>query len=168
MKFIYILLFFPFLFSSQTEKAYSRPEYVGDIKFDEKLDKKDFFLCNEGDIYQYFNNSEGEGVDYEGEKFTIEEEFSNKYNFQNVNKDNAWVRIRFVVNCKGETDRFRILVSDYNYQPIEIDTKITAQLLQISKDLKGWKPKAYKGFQLDYYQYLIFKIKDGKIDEILP
>lgn len=144
----------------------NRPEFVGDIKFDEKTDKRDFYLCNEGDIFQYFNNSEG--VEYNGEKYAIEKEFSDKYHSENVKKENALVRIRFVVNCKGETDRFRTLVADYNYQPIKIDENITSQLLEITKNLKGWKPKTYRGIKIDYYQYLIFKIKDGKIDEILP
>lgn len=167
MKFLKLFfLFMTLFFSCQTEKLNSRPDYVGDIQFDEKLDKKDFFLCDGGDIYQYFNNSGG--MEYEGEKLAIEEEFSKKYHSENVKNENGWVRIRFVVNCKGETDRFRILVSDFNYQPIEMDSKITTQLLQITKDLKGWKTKTYQKHTVDYYQYLIFKIKDGKIAEILP
>ena len=91
-----------------------------------------------------------------------------QYNSENVKKENAWVRIRFIVNCFGKSDRFRILTANYDYEPIEIDKNITSQLLEITKNLNGWIPKQERGGKIDYYQYLIFKIKDGKIDEILP
>ncbi len=161
-NYLFILFLFPAFVFSQS----SNWEYVGNIKFDEKTDQKDFSFCDEARIYQYFNNSGG--VEYEGEKMAIEAEFKEKYNPEIAKKESGMVRIRFVVNCKGETDRFRILGVDENYQEKSFDTSITNQLLAIAKNLKGWKPKTYNNLPIDYYQYLIFKIKDGKIDEILP
>ncbi|MBP6575687.1 MAG: hypothetical protein KA796_02410 [Chryseobacterium sp.] len=161
-KIFYILFFLPTLLFSQSSKW----DYIGNINFDEKTDRKDFVLCNENQIYQYFNDSKG--FQYDGEKIAIEEEFQKKYNSENVKKENAWVRIRFIVNCFGKSDRFRILTANYDYEPIEIDKNITSQLLEITKNLNGWIPKQERGGKIDYYQYLIFKIKDGKIDEILP
>ena len=157
-----ILFLLPTLLFSQSSKW----DYIGNINFDEKTDRKDFVLFNENQIYQYFNDSKG--FQYEGEKIVIEEEFQKNYNSGNVKKENAWVRIRFIVNCFGKSDRFRILTANYDYEPIEIDKNITSQLLEITKNLSGWIPKQERGRKIDYYQYLIFKIKDGKIDEILP
>ena len=62
---------------------------------------------------------------------------------------------------------------DEKYQEKVFDKLITNQLLLISKSLKGWIPKNFTSktnevFNYDYYQYLIFKIKDGQITEILP
>ena len=142
------------------------PERTGDISFDERLDKKDFRLCYEKYVFQYFNNSEG--LTYEGEKWAILQAFSEKYKPEGMSKESGFVRIRFIVNCKGETDRFRILASDENLQEKVFDKAITDQLLQISKELKGWKPKKFNGVLYDYYQYLIFKIENGQIKEILP
>ena len=70
------------------------------------------------------------------------------------------------MNCKGETDRFRILEMDENYKEKKFNEKITNQLLQISKNLKGWNPKVIQNHNVDYYQYLIFKIQDGNLIEI--
>ena len=162
IKILYILFLLPTLIFSQNTKW----DYVGNINFDEKTDRKDFILCDENHVYQYFNDSKG--FLYDGEKLAIEEEFQKKYNQTIVKKENAWVRIRFIVNCFGRTDRFRILTANYNYEPIEIDKNITSQLLEITKNLSGWIPKKIKEQKIDYYQYLTFKIKDGKIDEILP
>lgn len=161
-KLLAIILFSPSFFLAQKDTW----DYIGNISFDEKTDRKDFILCDENHVYQYFNDSEG--YLYDGEKLAIEEEFQKKYNQTIVKKENAWVRIRFIVNCLGRTDRFRLLTANYNYEPIEIDKNITSQLLEITKNLSGWIPKKIKEQKIDYYQYLIFKIKDGKIDEILP
>ncbi len=161
-KLLAIILFSPSFFLAQKDTW----DYIGNISFDEKTDRKDFILCDENHVYQYFNDSEG--YLYDGEKLAIEEEFQKKYNQTIVKKENAWVRIRFIVNCFGRTDRFRLLTANYNYEPIEIDKNITSQLLEITKNLSGWIPKKIKEQKIDYYQYLTFKIKDGKIDEILP
>ena len=161
-KLLAIILFSPSFFLAQKDTW----DYIGNISFDEKTDRKDFILCDENHVYQYFNDSEG--YLYDGEKLAIEEEFQKKYNQTIVKKENAWVRIRFIVNCFGRTDRFRLLTANYNYEPIEIDKNITSQLLEITKNLSGWIPKKIKEQKIDYYQYLIFKIKGGKIDEILP
>ena len=161
-KLLAIILFSPSFFLAQKDTW----DYIGNISFDEKTDRKDFILCDENHVYQYFNDSEG--YLYDGEKLAIEEEFQKKYNQTIVKKENAWVRIRFIVNCFGRTDRFRLLTANYNYEPIEIDKNITSQLLEITKNLSGWIPKKIKEQKIDYYQYLTFKFKDGKIDELLP
>jgi hypothetical protein len=142
------------------------PVHVGDIDFDPKLDQADFSLCDEATIYQYFNNSGG--FAYAGEKQAIELAFKEAYQAPKRIGQSGMIRIRFVVNCKGETDRFRLLMADEHYQEKAFDSAITDQLLQITKSLKGWMPKQLKDAPINYYQYLIFILKDGQIQEILP
>jgi hypothetical protein len=57
---------------------------------------------------------------------------------------------------------------DNQYKEKQFDPRITNQLLEITKNLSGWKIKEYHGSEIDYYQYLIFKIEKGEIIEILP
>lgn len=166
------LLFLICILSCGQERNLSKNEYpprhIGDIEFDEKLDNPDFELCKPEKIIQYF--SVGQGLLYEGEQIALEKEFAEKYNSEIVKKESGWIRIRFIVNCHGKTDRFRVLESDENYKEKEFDKSITSQLLQITKELKNWRglyiQESKEGW--DYYQYLIFKIKDGKIEKILP
>jgi hypothetical protein len=160
-------------FCQEKEATISKyPASTGDIDFDSNLDKKDFQLCGKGDCCQYFNDEKG--LIYEGEKKAIENEFKEKYRPENVKKETGSIRIRFLVNCKGETDRFRVIGMDNNFQEKVFDKSITEQLVTISKGLKGWKTKNFYFYKkneklpYDYYQYLIFKIKDGQITEILP
>ncbi len=73
-----------------------------------------------------------------------------------------------MVNCQGETDRFRLISADENYNEKTFAKSITDQLLDIAKSLNGWKVKKMKEKDIDYYQYLIFKIENGQLKEILP
>jgi len=139
---------------------------IGDILYDANQDDPNFKLCN-GDkmAIQYYALGE---KTYEGEKITIERIFKSEYNPTTVKKESGLVRIRFIVNCHGESGRFRLLSSDEDYKPKTFDSKLTDQLMRITKNLKGWKGFTRKGRGRDYYQYLIFKIEDGNIIEIMP
>lgn len=143
------------------------PRHVGDISFDEGIDRKAFKLCNgDKEVKQYFNF--GKGVQYDGEKLAIIESFKENYKPIKLKSETGLIRIRFIVNCKGETGRFRILSMDSLYKKKEFDKKIIDQLLNITKKLAGWKILSERSKPHDYYQYLIFKIENGDIKEILP
>lgn len=160
MKFIlFILILFSVQSTAQSLK--NNLDYVGSIDYDSNLDKLEFKLCNPQYIYQY--PSGGYGLLYEGEMYSLKKIFFDEYINQNIKNQSGMIRIQFIVNCNGEIDRFRMISSDKNYNSILFDKKITSQLLAITKSLKGWGAK-----NIDYYQYLIFKIKDGNLIEILP
>ena len=140
--------------------------WVGDISFDASQDSKSFNLCNdESKTYQYFNDSNG--LQYEGERLAIYNTFRSEYS-SHKKGENGLVRIRFIVNCNGEAGRFRLLGMDNDYKPKKYDSSITTELLRITKSLDKWKPKKVNGEKIDYYQYLVFKLEEGKIIEILP
>lgn len=147
-----------------------REEYlrwVGDIEHDENIDHPNFKVCHGDDnILQYFNL--GKGPNYKGGKPSIVNTFKSKYKFSQDSSQNGFIRIRFIVNCEGKSGRFRLLQSNYNYEPFEFDKKITSQLLDITKSIEDWKIFYRKDTPVDYYLYLIFKIKNGQLTEILP
>lgn len=147
----------------QSSKEGSR--VIDSIVFDKKKDNPKFKLCNPY-IFQYFNDSKG--LIFKGGKPKIVEAFYNQYNSEIVPKETGLIRIRFVVNCKGKADRFRLLGMDNNYNEKIFDKTITKQLLKITKNLKGWGVKNLKGRPVDYYQHLIFSINNGIITKILP
>jgi hypothetical protein len=167
-KILKFVLFIPLLSiaqeKSETKSAY--PNYVGDIEFNAETDNKDFELCNAIHIFQFFNI--GDGLEYEGEKLVIEKEFVEKYKHEISKNETGLIRINFIVNCKGKTDRFRLISMDEDYNEKVFLKSITDQLLSITKNLNGWKVKKYNGKESNYYQYLIFKIENGQLKEILP
>ena len=167
-----MLLFFPLLLQScKTEKeSDAENEYlrwVGDIKHSEEKDRPDFRICNgEEQVLQYFNL--GAGPIFPEEKSTLLETFETQYKPVEASDQNGLIRIRFVVNCEGKAGRFRLLQVDNDYNEIEFDKRITDQLLEITKGIKVWKVMYRREIPVDYYFYLIFKMKDGHLTEILP
>lgn len=147
-------------------KASKYHPMVGDIEYDPKLDDPNFTLCDEKNTKQYHNLNEE--MQYEGEKYALDNIFATQYKPTDEAKDSGMIRIRFLVNCKGQTGRFRMICSGYDYKEKKFNQAITDQLMAIAKSLTGWKILSDKRGPKDYYQYLLFKITDGQIKEILP
>ncbi|ADR21325.1 hypothetical protein MATR_10460 [Marivirga tractuosa] len=170
--FLTFLCFTVGMFSCSENKEVVKEPYlrwVGDIQFDEEIDDPHFKLCyTDDEVRQYFNFSKG--VQYRGEKPAIIQYF--KENYQNVDSDQSGLlRIRFIVNCHGDTGRFRLKGMNAEYQEMEFDAKISDQILELTKKMEGWLPiemEEMDNMTLDYYQYLIFKIDRGEIIEIMP
>lgn len=140
--------------------------WIDDIVPDSTLDGSDFKTCNADEqIIQYFND--GKSLQYKGGKPDIDSIFFSAYQAVKKNQSGL-IRIRFVVNCLGETGRFRLISCDPDYQPFQFTPEISDQLMQITKSMKGWQPKIWKSMEIDYYQYLVFKIENGKLTHILP
>ena len=141
--------------------------WIGDIEHDATIDDPNFRVCNGDDkVFQYFNL--GNGPVYVGEKPTLVNAFKTKFKALPGKDQNGLIRIRFIVNCKGQAGRFRVLQSDLDYNETEFDDRIISQLIKITKDIKDWVVLHRQDEPVDYYHYLIFKIVDGQIIEILP
>lgn len=154
--------------SCQTEKnAGKYPVTVGDIEFDEKLDDPAFKKCNPEKLmsFQYYQGSKG--FDYKGEKSAILEKLE-KEKISSENKVNGYITVRFLVNCEGKTGLFRVQQMNAELKEAVLDKELENRLLRFAKSLDGWIPKEIKGFKVGYYQYLTYKIENGKVSEVLP
>jgi hypothetical protein len=167
----YSLLLFVFLVSclaasSQNNTAAQNfPENVGDIPFDASLDDPAFMVCKPELVFQYYNT----GSYYKDHKKEIAQYFINRFIAPaDTLHQTGYITIRFMINCKGETGRFRKYEIDGNYQPFHFNAGISDQLLVLTKQIKGWQPAVYKDKIYDSYQYITFRIKNGKIVSITP
>ena len=140
--------------------------HVGDIVFDPAIDNHDFKVCHPDKIFQYFNN--GSGPEYLNEKIGLDEYFFARYSPVELFEENGMIRIRFVVNCEGKADRFRMIACGPNYQEKVFDNRITNQLMNLTQSINDWPVKKYNKGAGDYYMYLIFKIMDGQLIDIMP
>ncbi|MEN0051819.1 MAG: hypothetical protein AAF806_32435, partial [Bacteroidota bacterium] len=147
-----------------SKKTY--PRMIGDITFDAEQDDPTFELCSGDSLaIQYYAFDE---KPYKGEKIAIERRFEEQYDASRVAQESGWIRIRFLVNCKGEAGRFRVVGMDENYEAKVFDSNITRQLLEITQSLDQWKGFESETRPFDYYNYLTFRIINGTIKEILP
>jgi hypothetical protein len=149
---------------SLTETTY--PENVGDIAFDANLDDLNFKLCNEVRTFQYYNSPKG--LPFEGEKAKLNQIYFEKFRKKNFSNETGYLTIRFVVNCKGETGRFRTQEMDNEFKAKKLNRELVSELLDVTKKLSGWIIATNGKDTFDYYQYLTFKIESGKLIEIMP
>jgi len=164
-------LFFLFLLScfaacSQNSTDVQKfPEQVGDITFDAAIDDPAFTVCNPKVVFQYYNT----GSYYKDHKKEIAQYFTSRYvRPADTLYQTGYLTIRFIINCKGETGRFRMYELDGNYQPFHFNQKIGEQLMALAKQVKGWQPALYKEKTYDSYQYITFRIRNGNIITITP
>lgn len=114
------------LFAKSQPQKIATPGNVGDIVFDSLTDKRDFYLCHPDNIFQYYNF----GTTYKGEKYKLRKTLIERFSYQKeYEKVSGYMVIRFVVNCKGETDRFRVSQVDQKYNLAEFDTGLVEQIL---------------------------------------
>ena len=165
------ILFFLFIAmacdESRKPSEYADPSLkvqVGDIQPNAELDG-DFQGCNQGRLPQYYAYKEKPFI--KG-KLHFENHITTSYKTPKNSIESGLLRIRFVVNCKGESGRFRLLSMNEDYEEISFSEDIVDQLLRLTKEYKDWRVMSYKDFESDYYFYVTFKIKDGQIKEILP
>lgn len=141
------------------------PENVGDIPFDSLQDDPAFIVCNPKQVLQYYNTN----AYYKDHKKEITKYLLDNFSTQDSFQDqNGFLTIRFIINCNGNTGRFRIFEIDNNYQPIHFKEALCRQLLRLVKQLSGWQPAVYKEKVYDSYQYITFRIRNGKIISISP
>ncbi|MDR2237502.1 MAG: hypothetical protein LBE92_15385 [Chryseobacterium sp.] len=158
------------LMSCQAEKKLSRyPDTVGDIQFDRNLDDVDLKKCGKGKdrpfSFQYYHGTKE--FDYKGEKIAIVERL-NAENIYSEKKINGYITVRFLINCEGKTGLFRVSSMNSDLEDSGLDQELENKLLKFTKSLNGWMPKEIEGFKVDYYQYLTYKIENGKVSEVLP
>lgn len=158
------------LVACQTEKnAKKYPATVGDIEFDKTLDDAGFKKCGSEKwghfSFQYYQGTKE--FSYKGEKIAITEKLE-KENIYSEKKINGYITVRFLVNCEGKTGMFRLQHMSPDLIETTLDEELENKLLQFTKSLDGWMPKEVKGLKVDYYQYLTYKIENGKVSEVLP
>jgi len=163
---IFILLITLYACGQTQKNKADYPLQVGDIYFDSKIDDPNFKLCDEDRVFQYYNF--GKGLLYNGEKLKLNEHFIDGLKITEQKDESGFLTIRFIVNCEGKTGRYRVQGMNNDYKEKIFNKDLTNQLLSLTKQLDGWLVGEDEGKIFDYYQYLTFKIENGKLIEIMP
>ena len=150
-----------FLFNvAASAQSVSSRSGIGDTAFDPRLDDPKFQVCNPDNVWQGYQLKSKQ----DETSLMVEEEFRTKYKYNAVwSKDAGLIRIRFIVNCKGVADRFRILEADRELKPTQFNKELIAHLLAIAKGIQWPQRRAWEQ-TVDYYHYISIRVHDGKIE----
>lgn len=153
------------LAQNQTPRPVNGKKKVGWIRFDSKRDNQAFKCCDENNIQEYYQT----GTHYE-EGIKSIRRFFQQYPTDAFSKNllDGYLTIRFVVNCKGETDRYRVWATDREFKPQQVQPENEQKLLEALRKMGNWQPGERDGKFYDAYAFLTFKILNGKMTDILP
>ena len=143
------------------EKLDHSVEYIDPAKASYNTD---FLVCDEHQIYNYYNP---EKATYSKGKNKLREFIMNNYDKKSYT-DSGYLNIHFVINCNGETGRYKVYENDLNLEPYSFHPDLKTQLLELTKKLGRWNPNVIRGQKKDAYMYISYKLKNGEIIEILP
>ncbi|MDA9773731.1 hypothetical protein N9B82_02130 [Saprospiraceae bacterium] len=142
---------------------------IGYINPESILDKgTNFRPCTENqlDIHDYYNGSPpGNLKGKKGSKWSFIEQFLEP---EKIAGQSGYLSIHFIINCKGEIGYFTVEQADLDYQPHQFSKVTIEHLMELTKKMHPWIPAKIWEENKDSYAYLIYKLKDGKIIEILP
>ena len=87
-------------------------------------------------------------------------------------KESGFLTIRFILNCNGEPRVHRFYEMDLDYQKKTFSDTLKAQVWAFVQQLGGFQKGIYtyqnKKYDVNYYYYFIFKIRDGEFETIAP
>ncbi len=127
---------------------------------------KDFKPCGNGYYYPYYNNR----ISYTPDFYIVKKYFKENYKetkYKNISNNTGMIHIVFNVNCKGETGNYSIETFDYDYKYCMINEIIKSEFLKLTQELKIWNVINESAEIQNFHKYFIFKIKNGKLTEIL-
>jgi len=136
---------------------------VGDISFDPKTDDPKFQVCNPKQVWQGYQLKSKQ----DETPIMVAREFRSKFRSNPAWKnESGLIRIRFLVNCSGVADRFRLLELDPDLKEKEFNADLKAHILGIAKSI-SWPPRRAYNQTVDYYHHVSVRIVNGELSDIV-
>ncbi|MEN1784393.1 MAG: hypothetical protein AAGF77_04560 [Bacteroidota bacterium] len=81
--------------------------------------------------------------------------------------DNGLLNLRFIVNCRGELGDVEVNELNNDFERTDLSDALVDQLKSLALQPKHWRGSQDEN-PIDFYMYLIFRIQNGAVVEILP
>jgi hypothetical protein len=136
---------------------------VGDIVFDPRTDDQKFQLCNPGRVFQGYQLK----TKMDETSIMVAKELRAKFKTNDAWKnENGIIRVRFVVNCSGVADRFRILGMSFDLKEKQFSEDLAAHVIGIAKSIQ-WPARRAWQQTVDYYYHFSIHIVDGELNDLV-
>ena len=93
-------------------------------------------------------------------KKVIKQEFNDRYDYD----DSGFLIIRFIIDCNGYIGDYEVNSLDKDYKRTAFSKDLVNTLVELCLDKQHWKGRE----NIDTYMYLILKIQNGQVLEIIP
>jgi len=86
---------------------------------------------------------------------------------KNTYNDNGFLNLRFLINCKGKIGDIEINELNTDYEISSLNSELVNELSKLTFRKENWNSIETLD-KRDTYMYIIYKIENGEITEILP
>ncbi|MEJ0029443.1 MAG: hypothetical protein WDO15_03330 [Bacteroidota bacterium] len=136
---------------------------VGEIPFDAKRDDPKFKMCNANWVWQGYQLK----TKMDETPLLVAREFKSQFQAKDEWKnESGLIRVRFLVNCNGQADRFRLLELDFDLNERKFSESLSAHVLNISKGIQ-WPSRRARQQTVDYYHHFSIRIVNGQLVDII-
>jgi len=132
------------------------------ISFNENKDDIDFVICDSTKM-----GSGRSRVMYTDGLEGLTRDLTSSYKSdESFNSFRGFIVIRFLMNCHGETGRYRAESIDLDFSPLIAPEGMVENVLELVKGLENWSvSNNSKGNE--YSKYVNIKFEDGKIQNVI-
>ncbi|MEO0732963.1 MAG: hypothetical protein AAFZ52_09015 [Bacteroidota bacterium] len=168
--FLYLLLLTA-LYGCVTEKESAGSRYevpsrqhdLGYIPHDPQLDDSAYTVCDSTKIHSGRNRLHyAAGTEKLREDIRANYVYSPKYA-----TFNGYVIVRFLVNCQGQTGRYRVQALHPDFSPATAPATLLPHLTDLIRRLNNWTKSPEYGRQAEYAKYINLQFTDGKLQYVL-
>ncbi len=103
---------------------------------------------------------------YKGGKPSFRRFIQNNFTGQDFT-DSGYLNFRFLIDCNGQIGDFEINQLDTNFEIGVMNKDLVSKLSKLTLRNENWNSLETKEVR-DLYMYIIYKIENGKVVEILP
>lgn len=136
---------------------------VGDIAFDPNTDDPKFQLCNAERVAQSYQLR----TPMDETSIMVDKEIRSRFKTNDAWKnENGMIRVRFVVNCSGVADRFRLLEMSFDLKEKQFNPELRSHILAIAKSIQ-WPARRARQQTVDYYDHFSVRIVNGHLIDIV-
>ncbi|MEI9918761.1 MAG: hypothetical protein WDO14_08155 [Bacteroidota bacterium] len=141
----------------------TKAQAVGEIPFDPKRDDPKFQMCNPNWVWQGYQLK----TKMDETPLLVAREFKSQFRTKDEWKNESGIiRVRFLVNCNGQSDRFRLLGLDFDLNEKKFSETLSAHVLSIAKNIQ-WPSRRVQQQTVDYYHHFSIRIVNGQLVDII-
>lgn len=144
------------------------PNQIGYIDTKNALYTSDFELCDEGGLIGHYSSSAPHI--YKNSKYTFRNYIQQNY----INKeytDNGYLNLRFHVNCHGNVGNLEVNQLNEDFEKMQMNKEMVEQLIALTIQENNWQVRYQPDDStkiFNQYMYLLYKIENGNVTEIMP
>ncbi len=141
----------------------SRNHDLSYTPYDAKFDNPNYIICDSTGISSGRNR-----LQYIGGTNKLRKDITTKYVYrQEYETFTGYIVIRFLVNCEGQSGRYRVQSLNLDFSPSNAPSDLLNHTTEIVKSLDNWTKSAVNGPKKEYSKFINLKITNGKIQHVL-